>query len=241
MEADMSFRRGRRGWKPELLQLERREVPTVISPLAFHGAGLAAQKSNAAAQAKVTAAAVSSPTNGLSFTPNPTIDPSTLSSLGKSASYFTAYVNGPYALARSYFSNVSKQMIFIGNLRGTPGQILHGTMIMRIVIPSTPGAPIYGVANLRDLSDASTGIQLVLDLTATATDAQGRPTQFTWNVDSTSSGSYTNAPGQGTLSIAYQLHGHSRFAAGGAISVFKGAVLPDPSRLSTLYDTPRFG
>jgi hypothetical protein len=230
----------RTSWRPEVLGLESRAVPTVVSPLAFGGAGLKAQRADAAGLAMVSPLATSSTNNGLNFNPNPTIDPTTLSPLGLSASRFAARVSGPFALARSYYSDVAKQIVYIGNLAGTPGQMLHGTMIMRVVIPVDSTSPILGVAVLRDLSNATTGNQLVLDLTARATDAQGRPTQFTWNVDGTSAGSYTNAPGQGTLTVTYNSNGHSKSSAGGYTAIFKGAVLPDPTLLNTLYDIPKF-
>ena len=228
-------------FRPEILGLESRAVPTVVSPLAFGGAGLRALQAQSAALAKVSpSAAQGGTTDGLNFNPNPAIDPSTLSPLGLSASRFAAKASGPFALARSFYADVAKQIIYIGNLAGSPGQILHGNMIMRVVIPADPSGAILGVAILRDLSNATTGNQLVLDLTATATDGQGRPTQFTWNVDGSSAGTYSSAPGQGTLAITYGSNGHSRSSAGGYTAIFKGSVLPDPTQLNTLYDIPKF-
>lgn len=257
-------RRPRFAFKPAILGLETRDVPTVISPLAFHGAGLRAQRIDALANAKLDrlatpfgmsggqagvgnsgpVAGVSASAGGLpgnlSFSPNPEINPAMLTRMGRSAAYFTAKVTGPYALSRSFYSDVAKQIVYIGNIGGTPGQILHGTTLMNVVVPSTPGAATYGIAVIRDLSNGSTGLQLVLDLTETAHDGLGRPTQFTWNVDSTSGGTYANAPGQGMLSIAYHANGHSRDSAGGYTAIFRGAVLPDPTRLNTAYDVPQF-
>jgi hypothetical protein len=236
-------------WKPNFLHLETRDVPTVISPLAFHSAGLKVQKSNALAESKISGLAMPSASQGgtttsslpigLNFTPNPQIDPATLTPLGKKAASLSGLVSGPYALARSYFTDTSKQIVLIGNYRGTTNQILHGTLLMRILIPSAPGGQIFGVANIRDQNNATTGNHLVLDLTATATDSQGRPTQLTWLVDSSSGGGYTGAPGQGTLTITY-LTGHSKSSAGNAISVFKGMVLTDPTNFNVNYDVPHF-
>ena len=46
-------RRSRHTLRPEVARLETRDVPTVVSPLAFGGAGLAAERANAAANAKL--------------------------------------------------------------------------------------------------------------------------------------------------------------------------------------------
>lgn len=230
-------RRPRFGFRPEVDGLEARDVPTVVSTLSIGVEALRAVQARAAATAG--AAPAGSP-NGLNFSPNPPIDPATLSALGRSASRFAAKASGPYALARSYYADVAKQMVFLSKFSGMPGQILHGTMIMRVVIPADPAGTILGIAVLRDLSSATTGNQLVLDLTATATDGLGRPTHFTWLVDSTSGGSYVGAPGDGTLDIAYTTHGSSRSSAGGYTAIFKGSVLPDPTLLNTLYDIPKF-
>jgi hypothetical protein len=245
----MSTRRDRMAWKPNVIQLETRDVPTVISPLAFHGAGLKAQKANEVANAKF--AGLATPTSspaastisnlplGLNFNPNPQIDPATLTPLGKRAANFSGSVAGPIAIAHSFFTDTARQVVFIGNYRGSPSQVLHGTLLMRVLIPSNPDGQIFGVAIIRDLNNATTGNNLVLDLTATATDSQGRPTQFTWLVDSSSGGGYMGAPGQGTLTIAY-LPGHSKSSAGNAISVFKGMVLTDPANVDTNFDVPHF-
>lgn len=234
-------RRARFAFTPGLLGLEGRAVPTVVSPLAFGGAGALAHRADSAALAKVSAAASPGGTpDGLNFSPNPEIDPTTLSNLGKIASRFTVAASGPYALAGSYYASVAKQMVFLSKFDGTTGQMRHGTMIMRVVIPADPSGTIFGLAVLRDLSSSTTGNQLVLDLTATAVDAQGRPTHFTWDVDATSAGSYTGAPGNGTLDILYKAHGKSKSSAGGYSAVFRGSVLPDPTLLNTLYDIPKF-
>jgi hypothetical protein len=168
--------RSRAALKPEVIGLESRDVPTVVSPLAFGGAGLRAKQGQAAAMAPVSPAAT---TDELNFNSNPEIDPSKLSKLGLAASRFAVLAGGPYSLAGSYFSDVSKQIIYLSKFPGTTGQMRHGTMIMRVAIPADPTAPIHGVAVLRVLSNSTTGNQLVLELTATAVDAQGRPTQFT--------------------------------------------------------------
>jgi hypothetical protein len=245
----MSARRGRMGWKPTFLQLETRDVPTVISPLAFGGAGLKAQQANAVADEKASGLATqaASPVGtttpnlplGLNFNPNPQINPATLTPLGKKAANFSGSVSGPIAISHSYFTDTARQVVYIGNYRGSPSQVLHGTLLMRVLIPTNPDDQIFGVAIIRDLNNATTGNNLVLDLTATATDSQGRPTQFTWLVDSSSSGGYTGAPGQGTLTITY-LPGHSKSSAGNAISVFKGLVLTDATNVDTNFDVPHF-
>jgi hypothetical protein len=225
-------------FRPGIVALESRAVPTVVSPFAFGGAGLKVQQATSEAAALVSPAATGA-NNGLTFNPNPTIDPTKLSKLGLATARFAVSVSGPYSLARSYYADVDKQIIYLGQFSGTTGQMRHGQMVMRVVIPADSSTPIQGIAVLRDRSVTSSGIQLVLDLTATATDSQGRPTAFTWQVDATSAGSYTNAPGNGTLSLFYKANGNSKFSVGGYSAVFSGMILPDPTLLNTVYDIPK--
>ena len=44
---------------------------------------------------------------------------------------------------------------YVGQL--TSNQFLHGTLVMRLELPSTPGGPITGYAALRDRNVAATG------------------------------------------------------------------------------------
>ncbi len=99
---------------------------------------------------------------------------------------------------------------------------------MRVAIPTDPSAPIQGIAVLRDLPNSATGNPLILDLTATATDAQGRPTPFPWGVDAASAGSDAGAPDDNTLPVLHGAKSHSKSSAGGPAAVFTGSILPDP-------------
>jgi len=228
-------RRARKNLIPTLIGLESRHLLTVVSPLAFHGAGAAAQRANAAALARVgseVTPSLAAPAAG-----GVQLDPTTLTPAGLARARFVARASGPYTLATPSLQGISKEVFYIGIVQSS--QFLHGTMVMRIDIPSTPGTPITGSVSLRDRSIASTGNEWVLDLTGTATDAQGRPTQLTWTVNSNSGGSYVGSPGQGALTITYQQNGHSKHSDGGATSVFKGLILTNSLGSLISFNLPK--
>jgi hypothetical protein len=235
-------RRARKNLIPTLNGLESRQLLTVISPLAFHRAGAAIQRANAAAFASVgseVTPSLAAPARANTGTSNGVpLDPTTLTPAGLARARFVTHASGPYTLATPSLRGISKEIFYIGNVQST--QFLHGTMVMRIDIPSTPGTPITGVAALRDRNVNSTGNQVLLDLTGTATDAQGRPTQLSWTVNSNSGGSYVGSPGQGTVTITYQKNGHSKHSVGGATSVFKGLILTNSIGTNINFTLPKF-
>jgi hypothetical protein len=111
-----------------------------------------------------------------------------------------------------------------------------------------------GFAALRDRNVAATGTIVVFDLginapnaagqgqgIPTTFDAAGRPTSLGWNVDTNASGgAYAGAFGQGTVTISYTAHGHSKNSAGGATLTFNGLVLQNGVVDVTSYTLPKF-
>jgi hypothetical protein len=253
------MRRPRVALKPQVVDLESRAVPTVVSPLAFGRQGAYATQVAAGANARLGAVAMpagsTSPgassgadaglPSGIPFSPNPTIAPSEttpdgtpLTPIGAVRARFVATGSGPFALGRSSFPNVAHDITYIGKFGSN--QLLRGTYVMRIVVPTDPTAQTFGVLQLRDLSNATTGTVIVLDQTITAFDQAGRPTASTWVIDSSSGGAYATAIGQGTMTITYTRNGHSRNSAGGAILSIRGQVLPTGNGSNVNFDIPKF-
>ena len=99
---------------------------------------------------------------------------------------------------------------------------------MAYQIPTDPTAPPTGSASLIGKNVSNTGTLLGLDLQF---DPQsmvgGLPTRFTWTVNGTSGGTYSNANGQGTGQIIYFPSGRlpSRALGAGHYGViFRGMV-----------------
>ncbi len=233
-------RRTRRTWNPEVVGLETRAVLTVVSPLAFGGAGLQAQLAQQAALAALSQTVPSTsitPFNGNTGNfqdggnPNPTpIDPNLLSPSGVRRATFLANVGkSPYAVSPSSFASQSRAVFFAGQIHSN--QFLHGTLVMRIDTPDLsidPTGKVVGIASLRDRSVAATGTVLQLDLFAdpSTLDQFGRPTTLNWSVDDNGSGgTYGGAAGSGTATISYTKAGHAKGAAGVANINFAGLVL----------------
>jgi hypothetical protein len=249
-------RRTRRSWKPDLARLETRDVPTVVSPLAFGGAGLKALRAQQAALKALSQAVPSqtppTPFNGntgnfqTGGNPNPTpIDPSLLSPSGIRRATFVANVRqSPYAVSTPSFTASSRTVYFVGQLMSN--QFLHGTLDMRINTPNLstdPTGMIVGIASLRDRNVAATGNVLQLDLSANSStlDQFGRPTVLNWAVDDNGSGgTYGGASGSGTLTITYTRAGHAQNGAGVANVTFNGLVLANGTADVTAFTLGKF-
>lgn len=237
-------RRTRRSWKPEVARLESRDVPTVVSPLAFGGAGLRSILAQRAAQRSLmTGAASATPAdstiqgfNGnsgnfqIGGNPNPTpIDPTLLSPAGLRRANFRAATSGSYAVSPPSFVGELRTVYYTGRI--TANQFLHGTLDMRVDTPdlsTNPTGQVVGIASLRNRNVAATGNVLQLDVSAdpSTLDQFGRPTTMNWVVDDNGSGgTYAGAAGSGTLVIAYTKAGHAKGGAGIASITFTGLVL----------------
>lgn len=256
----MSPRRGRKSCTPGLLQLERRDVPTVISPLAFGGAGLKAEQAQTRAAATVNTVltgqqSISNVPSDLNLSSgfqaggNPSPSPITQAQLetlltpaGKARARFVAHSSGPYAVGATSYTAFSKAVTYIGPVASN--QFLQGTINTQINIPTTfnpASGELDGFAALRNRNVSATGNILVLDLSITAEDSFGRPTQLDWVVDDNGSGgSFSGAAGAGTLSISYTAHGNSKHAAGGANELWSGYVMRNGVSDITVYDVHKF-
>ncbi len=250
------LRRSRRSWKPEVVRLESRDVPTVVSPLAFGGAGLKAQRAQQAAQIALSQAALNqgpaTPFNGntgnfqTGGNPNPTqIDPSLLSPAGIRRATFQANVRqSPYAVSPPSFTNSTRTVYFVGEV--IANQFLHGTLDMRIDTPNLSTDPtglVVGIASLRDRNVAATGNVLQLDLSAkpSTLDQYGRPTTLNFAVDDNGSGgTYGGAAGSGTVTITYTRAGHAQNGAGVANISFSGLVLANGTADVTAFTLGKF-
>ena len=249
-------RRTRWSRKPELVRLESRAVLTVVSPLAFGGAGLQAQR---AQQAALVALSQSIPGTGITpfngdtgnfqtgGNPNPTpIDPSLLSPAGIRRAIFLASIKkSTFAVSPPSFAKASRTVYFAGQI--TANQFLHGTLDMRIDTPNLSTDPtglVTGIASLRDRNVAATGTVLQLDLSAdpSTLDQFGRPTKLNWAIDDNGSGgTYAGAAGSGTVTIAYTKAGHTKGGAGVANITFNGLVLANGTADITNFTLGKIG
>ncbi len=249
-------RRSRRSWKPEVARLESRDVPTVVSPLAFNAAGLRAQQAQASALDTVmsnTVIPAAGSSNGPSNQASSSafLDPTTLTPRGRAAALFKTQGSGPYAVSPPLYNSQTKAVTYLGTLHST--QFLHGTLLMRIELNKDGTAD--GFAAVRNRNVAATGSILVLDIGGFAQnaagtgqsipstfDSLGRPVTLGFNVDTNASGGvYAGAYGQGTLTITYNgNHGKSKNSAGSATVFFNGLVLPNNVADITQYDIPKF-
>lgn len=164
-------RRSRRTWKPELVGLERRDVPTVVSPLAFGSAGLKAQRAEAAALGRVLGGA----THALAGGGGGGGAAGTGQGGGNSGSGTSGFIGGsdnfqiggnpspapidptllsPSGIRRSVFlatnsgpyavsppSFVSEARTIYYTGRITANQFLHGTLVMRVDTPDLTTNP----------------------------------------------------------------------------------------------------
>ena len=224
--------RSKRGLKPSVLGLEPREVPTVISPLAFHGQGapIAHAAVSGPQQNSAIAAAAEASAYFASHGGDPTATSATLALLtpqGAARSVFVQGFAGSYGVGAPLFVTQSKQFLLIGD--GGGNEMLHTRPdIMRIYTPATPDGPVTGAVQINDKSVASSGnlITLSLQSTAAGLDRFGRPTHLIWQVTG-GGGSYTGAIGQGTVDIVYHpgRGGRGKSAVGSHSTLFKGLVI----------------
>jgi hypothetical protein len=254
-EGTSMARRSRRSWKPEVARLESRDVPTVVSPLAFGAAGLKAQRAQQRALGAVlsnaptpAAATANGPSDQASN--SPFLDPTTLTPKGLRIATFKAINTGPYAVTTPVYNTQTRSLTYIGRLGSN--QFLHGTLLMHVEIGTDGSA--FGYAALRNRNVSATGSVLGLDLgdfaqnvtgtgqgVPTTFDALGRPVRIPWNVDTNFSGGvYAGAYGEGFLTITYTPNGHSKNSAGGATITFTGLAMPNNVSDITAYGLPKF-
>jgi hypothetical protein len=189
--------------------MESRDLLTVMP-------GHLANLSRVAPSARLAAPA---PTAAVIASPTPT-------SHEKAREMFSGRFQGSYTTGPGRSSAVALQTFI--NAGGTSNQFFHGNVLISITTPTDPTQPVTGTAQLFAKNVSTTGTTLVLDLQGTVPADPLKPlTQLTWTVDSSSGGLYTNATGQGTLSIIYFPGGKRpprALQAGTAGAVFQGQV-----------------
>jgi hypothetical protein len=128
---------------------------------------------------------------------------------------FVSKMAGTFETAPGRFLNQPVQSRLM--LTGGSNQALRLQTQMQFFLYSIPGRPPDGQIAMMPKDVATTGSQLVLDLTADPNSiVHGLlPTHFTWTVNGLSSGYWGGATGEGTLDASYTLyrapHGvHSR-------------------------------
>jgi hypothetical protein len=134
------------------------------------------------------------------------------------------------------FTDQKAQFLYAGS--GGSNRNVALRLVMRLYTPLDPTAPVTGLASVRNRDVATTGTNLILDLTGSTAnlDAFGRPTHLTWTVDGSSGGSYAGAvavnpdgtPGVGTLDITYSGNPnhapHGGVNAGSANAILRGFI-----------------
>ncbi|MHC5544731.1 hypothetical protein ACYOEI_41390, partial [Singulisphaera rosea] len=136
---------------------------------------------------------------------------------------YVAKATGSYGIAPGAYTDQKLQGYVLAS--GGSNQSLHLDLQMRFFVPKDPTQPATGVATLIPRNAATSGSTLILDLTSVPDGSGSLPTHYTWTVDSSSGGLYTNGggfgQGQGTLDIRY-LTGGKR--SGRASIVIQGQV-----------------
>ena len=116
---------------------------------------------------------------------------------------FTARFQGAYLTAPARLDGFSTMLYMTGG--GMSSMFLHGNIQVGYYIPTDASKPAVGRALILPKSAIQSGSQIVLDFYAVpgAVDKAGRPTDFTWAVDSDSAAQYSSREGSGTLKLVY--------------------------------------
>ena len=168
---------------------------------------------------------VSTPAVAAMATSAPDLGPPTAHELAKEK--FVARMSGSFVTARGRFQNQPVQGEIVAT--GGSNQSLRLNAQMQFFLFSDPTVPPSGQVAFTPKNVSSTGSLLLLDLTADPTMlSHGLPTHFTWTVDSSSGGLWTNATGQGTLDVTYKLSGKTKpgiLSRGSAFIAAQGLIV----------------
>jgi len=221
-------RRASRDLKPAVSRLEAREVLSRVA-LPSHGVGSLAIHRAAPLVVAAPAAPVAPAAQPVNMAPTP-------QELAREQ-YLARVTRIQVGQGAPRFTDQKAQFLYAGS--GVSNQAIAIRMVMRLYIPTDPAQPITGIASLRNRDIATTGTNLILDLTGSSADvdARGRPTRLTWTVDGNAGGSYAGATavnpdgtaGTGTLDLIYAPnpnhapHG-TGINAGSATALFKGLI-----------------
>ncbi len=241
-------RRRRRG--PLVERLESRDLLSVVPLFMAHRAAVNSGPSVQAILANsANAAEAAAGNNGTASTATP--QPTARELLRQR---YVAKVSGTYTTGPGRYTDQLMQGSVLA--AGNSNQSFNMDLQLRYFVFTDPTQPITGVAALIPRNSGTTGSNLILDLTATPPSVPGQlPTHFTWKVDSTSGGLYTNAnssspsssgsfgTGQGTLDIHYAPSGRGRggvTSKGKVFIIVHGSINADGifSNIGTLGNRP---
>ena len=190
--------RGATYFRPGLMRLESRDVPTVI--------GSIHPTPNLMAIAQRLATQVAPPTP-----PVPPIIPGPGDPLPieLARTRFTASFSGPFLIGPPHYTGQSALLSYRG--LGTSNQFLHGNYQMILILPKDPGGDITGAAFLEDKNlVGGNAVGLDINIDKSSLDSRGRPTQGSWVTDpNIYSGSFFFPQGSGTLRIVYPKNGRA--------------------------------
>lgn len=199
---DRSSRRHARRIRPGVEPAEARELPSgIIASLSSRAHMAQGHVGFLAPTASTTAAA--GPGNGFINDPSsPLLGQGTPTPAELAREGFRAVFRGPYTIGPGRFSDQA-QVLFVRGVGGS-NAFLHGNFTMGVVTPVDPTMPPRGEAVLNDKNINSSGI-LGLQLTATAVDSAGRPSQLTFTQDpNIYSGTFFVDAALGTATVHYQ-------------------------------------
>jgi hypothetical protein len=140
---------------------------------------------------------------------------------------FVAKFSGSFITGPPRFTDQASQTFIQGG--GTSSAFLHADLQMGVYTPVDPNHETTGIAALIPKNVSNSGNILVFDLQGdtTSLDRMGRPTRFTWTVDSSSGGTFSGSTGEGTVEIRYWRGGKlppRAWSAGGAGVIFRGRI-----------------
>lgn len=134
---------------------------------------------------------------------------------------------GNYTIGLARSPGFSTQLYMYGG--GTSSAFLHGDVQLAYYALGDPSRPAVGMANMIVKNVSDTGNQLGADFQAIpgAVDRAGRPTQFTWTVNSNVGGTFSGAEGSGTMQVVYfpsRRVPRGATAAGRLGVIFRGSI-----------------
>lgn len=222
----------RRRQAPRLEALEARELPTftLIHPAAVSNPTVKALRDRAAAVTTpdVGVTSVNQGVPGTPTAPPPNENGGLPTPHEVNRQRFVGRFKGSYVIGPGRYTDQAAALSSTGY--GGANQSLHLWTNMRIVVPKDPKADILGQIYIIPWTNGTTGTQLVLDLKGDpTTSVNGFPTHYTWTVNGSSAGLYTEAEGTGTMDVKFfrpgrgpnpgTLSGQLQFSVNGFINV----------------------
>lgn len=147
---------------------------------------------------------------------------------------FTAAFSGPYSLSPGRSEGVRSRAFF--QTSGSSSAFQHGSLLMSLYIPDDPSAQIQGTAALYDRNYSQTSNVLILDVSGDVGPDE-LPRTLSWEVGEGSSGTFTKADGEGTLTLVRRGGSHrapGRSSGGTAGVKFTGRLTVERATNSLL-------